>query len=492
MERIERWINELTPTLVERERFILGLKGEIKIRGDEAFLQGMVVPSFLVPALSIWEGGPTILCSYGHPEEFDLYKYIAQLNLVSLLDGLRDRGFDIPRDKVVENWYETVTLGESVTQPLNFGDMMPKDKLKADILGISGRKFGSATLDFEKQRELVSRFEGQVPRLAQTFVDRFVQELDDALKEKSPELTRRQRHEVRQDEIKKLISQRLFTITGLVDSALSTLSLRARPSINELLFEVEQRFGGLILGQPGLFTPTLSEVTGIVGTLSSKNTRFTQRVVDTLAVLMDSAGPAVLKRLVASTGDGLFTGVIGDQDLIVSVEKEDDSFILISARNGELEQKFTDDELIDFVRDNNFGPFAKTETLALVAGGSTLHMGSERGNREKVLAALNLDPKFGEFIRYVRKLRIGGDLYQGNEPFLLDGSKGIPGILAFVLFGKELGQMIKARVGIDSLPDNLNESEIKKLAAVGLVESFQARRKETFGFVGSHAGYLWT
>lgn len=492
---IKRWVNEISPALETREEILLGLKNRTRIEGEEAILDnGIVIPSFLVPTMSLWaKRGPEILCSYCHPEEFDLYTFVAQLNLVQFIRGLGAKGFNISKERVVENWYETIALNESSVQPLNFGGIMPKDKLKADILGISSYKFGSEVVNLGKQRDIMLNLEREIPQISQTIVDRFSQELDDTIKEKLPSLTRRQRYETRQDEIKNLISRRLMTTTSFVDEALSRLSLKFKPTVNDLLFDVEQQFGGFVFDSERRGVPRkMSQVIGIEGKLSSENQEYFNLVTDTLSLLVEAKGPEVLKALVNSTGDGLFFGFIEGKNLIVTVDKNDNSFILMSTSTGETERTLVDSEVLGFVRQNKFVPLAKSEMLAIVSGGVTLHMGSEHGNREKVLKALKIDQtRFGPFTDYLRQLRIGADLEQGSEPFLLDGTKAMPAILAFVLFGQDsLRQMLISRVGADSLSVSLTEKEIKKLAAESLVGSLSKKRDLVRAeFV--HGGYLW-
>ena len=469
---IEKWVDALEPPLETRQELMAGLaQGAFKLEDDTArFNNGLTLPSDLIPIISLWaRQGPAILCSYSHPEEFNLYTIIAQLNLVKLIDRLKVSGVIIDREKVAENWYETVPLGESVTRPLNFGGIVPFDKLKADIFGIAGHKFGSVALDLDRHQELVSLAEEKIPELARVLEERLTLELDNALKEKSP---RRQRLEARQESIRRLITRRLFTVTEMVGESRFAINRRPGLRVNNLLFEVEQRFWGYILDGRDVYPRKLHEVTGIDGKLSLDNIAFFDLVTETLRLLTEARGISVIKGLVGSTGEGLFFGCIDGQNVTLTVDKDTGDFLVLVTKTGEVKQSIPDTEMLRFVSQNNFMPLAKAEMLALISGGVTLHMGSEYNNREKALAALGLeDSKFAGFRDYLGGLRIGADLEQGSEPFLLGGTKGMPAVLAFVLFGRDtLRRMIFDRVGSDSGPKAMVDREIRKLVAEKLVE----------------------
>lgn len=477
--RVERWVDSLEPLLETRQELMAGLaQGAFKLEDDIArFNNGLRVPCDLIPIISLWaRRGPAILCSYSHPEEFNLYTIIAQLNLVHLIDRLKIRGVIIGREQVAENWSETVALGENVIRPLNFGGIVPLDKLKADVFGIAGHKFGLVALDLDRHQELVSLTEEKIPELARVLEERFTQELDDALKEKSPGLTRRERFEARQEGIRGLITRRLFTVTRMVGDSGLAINRRPELRVNNLLFEVQQRFWGYILDErDDIFPRKLHEVTGIDGKLSSDNIGYLDLVTETLRLLTEARGVSVLKGLVGSTGEGLFLGCLDGQNVTLTVDKDTGDFLVMMTKTGEIKQSISDTEVLDFVGQNNFIPLAKAEMLALISGGVTLHMGSEYNSREKTLAVLGLeDNKFSGFRDYLGGLRIGTDLEQGSEPFLLGGTKGMPALLAFVLFGRNiLRQMIFDQVGSDCGPKHMIDREIKKLVAEKLVEGLE-------------------
>lgn len=492
---VDRWVGECLPIFRIREHLAEELlSGSVVRDGASAIFQnGFKVPGFLVPIMEKWaKEGPIILTSYSHPEQFEMYKFMGSLNLTLFLERIKKEGIVVPTSRVVENWYETVALDRSVKEPLNVANIFPKDKLKVNLLGLSGYQFGSEAIDRDEQLDILKRVD--TDEIAQAIVARLTNDLDSELKLSNPNLTKQQRYEMRQVTIKDIISQRLSTIIRLADSSLSETFLRGASRINDFLFELEQRFGSHIFAEQQSygFSSTMSDLTGIEAKLSSKNTGYFNIIIDTLALLIRAKGVEVLKSLVNSTGEGLFLGKIEGEDLALTVDKETNTFALMNNITGEITRSIEDSKILDFCSQNNFTPLAKPETLALVASGMVFHMGSEHGNRARALSALDLDGvEFRQFSTYASRMRIGQDLEQGNRLFLLGGTKPIPAVLAYVLFGKDFlrAEMMKM-VGLRNEPYKLDELEVRHLAAQNLVKSINHERR-FLNYRVSHGGYLW-
>lgn len=495
---VDRWARECLPIFGIRAQLVSDIvSGFVRGEGDRTVLQnGMEAPGFLLPIMRLWaEKGPIILCSYAHPEQFEFYKFMGQLNLVQFTDRMRARGVNIPMERVVENWYETVVIDRSVLEPLNLGKLFPREKLKADLLGVGNKRVGTETLDCTEQLDRIEDLD--IRGIAEIIVNRFVIDLDEALKVQDSGLTRRERHNIRQGAIKDLIAGRIRELANLTDSVVMELRFKKDATLNEFLIEFEQRFAGIILGSDTELPTKIGELTGVEGVLSSKNEGYFNLVLDTLDLLVEAKGPDILKGLVNSIGDGLFLGVIGGKEVVLTLDKDNDTFILMNNKTWEVEKRLKDQEVLAFVRANKLAPLAKPETLALVASGMTFHMGSEHGNRARAFSVLGLeDERFAEFRKYLESLRIGQDLEQGNRLFLLDGTKPIPAVLAFVLLGPEfLKQEMLKRAGVENKPQNLNEREMRQLTARRLVEDGLEFSRQVIGFNlwpgPRHAGYIW-
>lgn len=485
---VDRWVTICLPALRMRKRLVDEITaGVIPLEGD--------VPDFLLPIMQRWaKEGPVILTSYGHPEELEMYKFMGHLNLALFLEKTREQGFSIPKDKIMENWYETVAFNRTVTEPLNVGETFSRDKLKADPLGLTGHRLGSETIDCDKQAAILEQVD--IEGISKTVVDLLTNELDDELKLSMFSLTRRERHEMRQTTIKNIIVQRLSVIIGLANSSLSEIRVRNKPTINDFLIEFEKKLAGFILDDQvkyGSFRK-IGYFTGIEGVLSSGNENYLGLVIDTLHLIIKAKGVKVLKDLVDSTGEGLFLGVFDDKEMLLTVDKETARFILMNKKTYVAEQIIEDPELIDFVKTKRFFPLAKSETLALVASGMTFHMGSEYGNRAKALAVLNInEERYPQLYAYLTKLRIGQDLEQGNNLFAVNGGKAIPAVLAFLLLGRDfLRSKMLERVGVESRPESLTDKELRKLAAKSLVSNAKKLQEKRGLDQNRYGGYLWS
>ncbi len=480
---VDRWVASCLPIFRKREQLV----GELTSGSV-----GMEVPDFLVPVMRRWaEDGPVILCSYGHPEEFEMYKFMGNLNLAIFIEQMKRTGVLISPDQVMENWYETVALHRTVTTPLRFGDTFPmgnKFPIKHDLFGLGGFKSGLQACEFSEQATALEEIDTKAT--AQAICDRLSGEIESELV--TLNLTRDKR-KIKREAIRNLLFSRLATVLGMAQSSLGKVRSEGGQTVDDFLIDLEQRFAGHILDADPRFgvSERISELTGIRSTLFSRNTRYLSLVHDTLDMLVSARGPSILKKMVSSIGDGLFAGSVDGKDLILTVDKERDRFIVTNKDSFETEEEVQDDQLMSFVLRNRFLPLAKAETLAIIAGGMTFHMGSEYSSRPKVLAALGIDQvQFPDLFIYLSGLRIGEDLEQGNNLFVLNGNQAIPAVLAFVLFGGEfLRAKMLEKAGVEFQPESLAEKEFKKLIARSLVESIKGRSVPD---TNRYGGFLWS
>lgn len=473
---LDRWVRETLPVFRIREGMVNDLlSGSIVQDIDTTIFQnGIKVPNFLIPIMKRWaQNGPAILCSYAHPEVFDLYKFTGRLNLVSFIDRMREQGVVIPKERVTENWYETVALDRSVTTPLKFGDTFPQSErfpIKHDLFGLGNFHYGTEVCDLDQIQEAMNV---DSRTTASLILRRLSNEVETELVILGGNRLERG---VKRDILQGLLEQRLASVLGLVDLVISNTVSSGELTVNEFLINLQRQFAGHVLNGEHGIGKDLDGVTGIESQLLSKNRKYLELVLDTLNDLISTRGSSVLKRLVAATGDGLFSGFVDDQDVLLTVDSEEDRFILMNKRSWETEKVVGDGKLIEFVRDNNLLPLAKAETLAILAGGMTFHMGSEYGSRPRILSNLGIKrADFPEFFDYLSGLRIGQDSEQGNGLFNLIGSeRPIPAVLAFILFGERfLRAKILENIGLLSGAQKLHERELKSLVAKTLVKNLE-------------------
>lgn len=444
---INSWMESLVPAMEKRDQVASG-------NSD------LPIPAFLTPLQKLWSDvGPIIITSYSHPETINFYKYVGGINLSLVLAALNDAGFSLEKERVVENWYDTVDMDSTVKKPLSLGDVIPMD---VDLLGISQASSSLEPLAFsgkEYDTELV----------AQKIIGKLTNELFLEMQRRS--LDRRNRG-LAQSSLEALIIKRISSITRISRNSFLGVPLERR-RVGQFLFEFGQRFGGLIMSD-GQTNTRIKDITGIEGILASNNKAFMDLVLKTLEYLVMEKGAKVLKDL-APDMEELFLGTYEDKRCSIAVNSENGAFILCDRKTREILVEISDEDIISFVKQNGFIPFGKAETLAMIAGGVTFHMGSERGERDKAINALGIDcDEFRDFVKYLNSLRIGQDVEQGNYLFSVETipgkAKPVSAILAFVLFGKDFlrneilgvaGRTNKARV--------LTKDEFKKLAAEKLL-----------------------
>lgn len=447
---VDKWTEPLVPMMKERNKLANGESS-------------MLVPDFLIPIQRVWaEKGPTVLTSYSHPENVSFYKYVGSLNLALVLSRLSQHGISIPKSGVLESWYDTIELDSSAKKPLSFGDQFTSD---ADLLSL-----GNTSSSLE-DLELPGR-EFDVEKVADGLLGKLTNELFALMQNAEYDKVNRN---LAMGSLKALLIKRINTVTRISRASTASIAEDGKTRAGQYLFEFGQRFGGLILSDPEVEAESRSSFeTGIEGTLASDNASFNNLVFETLDYLIEIKGPEVLKDL-APDSEELFLGTFMGVRSSIIVDPESRRLQAINRKTRAILQQIPDNEIVDFVRKNQFIPFGKTETLALIAGGVTFHMGSERGEREKAIEALGITEEYKDFIDYLLKLRIGQDVEQGNYLIAIETVPGkykpIPAILAYVLFGKKFikSEIIK-RAGKTKMPIIITKDDLKKLAAEKLFE----------------------
>lgn len=441
---IDKWMESLVPAMQKRN----------EIASGNADLE---IPDLLIPMQKLWtDVGPVIVTSYSHPETINFYKYVGGLNLNLVLSELERKGFNIPKDRIMENWYDTVDLDSTVKKPLSFGDVI---SLNTDLLGLSQTASSFEPLTFSNQ-------EFEVEQVARKILEKLTNELLAQMQEQNFD---RKNRNLALLSLEALLKKRINTVTRTSRNAFFNSPYQSGTKVGQFLFEFGQRFGGLIMSNDPDKSKS-SDVTGIEGILASDNVIYTNLVLDTIDYLMSAEGADVLKNLAPATEE-LFLGTFDGKRCSIAIDERTGQFAVFDRKTKEVKRNIPDKDLISFVKQNGFIPFGKTETLAMIAGGVTFHMGSERGEREKAINALGIDcDEFREFIQYLMSLRIGQDVEQGNYLLSVETvpgkSKPVPAILAYVLFGEDfLSNRMQMVAGKTNMAMVLTKDDFKKLAA---------------------------
>ncbi|HVT01142.1 MAG TPA: hypothetical protein VHE53_02800 [Patescibacteria group bacterium] len=465
---INEWVNTSLPFIQRRDQMVRDLQqGLVRTDGsDILFTSGLRAPLSLARTMTLWANeGPLILGSYCHPEQFDLYTAVASVNTSLFLKQLATRGRPLNSTEVSENWYETVALDRTLTAPFTYGDVF---NVRNDFLGLGSIKYGSELLSTETQQDMLKQVD--CLQIGRAITGRLSTEI---FNEQTALGLNKPQKKKQQEDITLLISFRLQAVKDLAISSLEALGV-SQLRVDDFLMIFEQKFFGQIMKEKTFpLAPRLSDITGVEGKLFSKNERYLRLVFETLKILQDEFGPQIFKKLVGSTGEGLFFGDLNGRETDITVDPENASFALKDRKTGLSTGNLEDDEMLDFVTSNKFLPLAKSEMLALMSGSTTLHMGSEHGNREKVLAALGIDEaRYPDFKAFMTGMRIGQDLEQGHPVIEIEGiSRFISPILLYALLGKDLlRSRLVAKSGTREPSDVFTNKEFKAFCARELIK----------------------
>ncbi|HVZ66709.1 MAG TPA: hypothetical protein VG917_00435 [Patescibacteria group bacterium] len=465
---INEWINTSLPFIQRRDQMVRDLQqGLVEMDGsDIVFTSGLRAPKYLAKTMMLWANeGPLFLGSYCHPEQFDLYTATASINASLFLKQLATRGRTVDRHEMAENWYETVALDRTLTTPFSYGDIFG---VKNDFLGLGGVKYGTEPLSIEDQQDLLEQTDCM--EISTSIVGRLSTEI---LNEQNTIGLNRPQKKMQQEAIASLVSSRLQEIKDLAASSLEGVAGQ-NPRIDDFLMIFEQKFfGKIIKTQPIPLEPRLSDIVGIESTLFSNNRRHLSLIFKTLEILNNEFGPQIFKKLIESSSEGLFFGNLNGRETDITVADDTKEFILRDRKTGAMGTILSDDSMIGFVRDNNFLPLAKSEMLAVASGATTLHMGSEHGNREKVLDALGINKdQYFEFRSFMNGMRVGQDLEQGHPVIKIEGvARFISPILLYALLGKDfLRSRILAKSGTRDESDIFTNKEFRVFCAKELVK----------------------
>jgi hypothetical protein len=180
----------------------------------------------------------------------------------------------------------------------------------------------------------------------------------------------------------------------------------------------------------------------------------------------------------------MFIGVDDEGKIIKMVQTEDNEIIIMDDKTYEAKEKVVCGQEIEIARKYNMTPMSKMEMLALVAGGTTIQMGSEYGMRDRIIKILGIE---GRFAQYLTGLRIGKDKEQGNEVFVLEETgKPIPSFLAHIFLGDSLiRDSLIGVIGKTAEPILIPEDRLKTMAIQNFVKSIQRMNR----FDGSYGIY---
>lgn len=437
---VESWVDDTRDILEVRSQI-----SSLLTAGKTDEIINMGFPRDLVPVMLLWKDrGPDILTSFSHPEEMDLYKIIALFNLRLFQMRVREEEVEFPR--ILINYYDTVEPKLSTTKPFQLGSF-----------GSDYDLFGLRTYYFnDSSRELKARYIKTVPEIARKLIDQLGGNIGAEVKLLGSEL-----NNINQRTIRK-------TIENLVISRLDELA-NCFPDFehgfrdSQALMDFQRKLAGAIFSTPDF----LENIFGYECALFSQNQSYINLIKDSLKLIIESRGTDILKQII-EPGNGL--ALVKDRGARQMLTKNSNGqFCLkIPGSLGEGQILEDADKVREIVCETGLS-LAKLETLAIIAGGFTFHMGSEYGIRNVVLDALDI--KNSQAYSYLSLLRISQDKEAGNEGILLQGNKNhIPLALAYVMFGKKgVRKLVEEKVGKTSERNILDVKGLKRISAQQLV-----------------------
>lgn len=448
---IERFIDG-TKNVADRRSVIRDLVG----KGYVEAVAEMGFPQYLFPVMRLWvDEGPDILSSFSHPEEFDFDKTTALFNLKLYQERMAHLGYKMPR--VLVNHYDTVPLKKSVKKPFKFAEFGSD----YDLFAFGDEKTGSAIVDQERKARMLALFSQGAEGIVDELTSKLDNDLASAIKRISPADAKRIRFQ-----IKSLLLGRMRDIENILSSELENdLS-----SMSDLLM----RFDGSLMQRVFERNKRLEEGFGFDSRLFSANTDFLGLVKKSIGMIADAKGVGFLKQFIDKEGEGICSLEQSGSRIILTVANG--SFAISS--NGKTIE-IDDEKAFEFIKVSK--PLAKLESLALFAGASTFHIGSEYGIRAKFIEKLGL---VGEAAKYVEGLRVTEDRKQGNFGILLKGTETFPPkTLAFLVIGqRRLRELMYSQAGRTNEPLKFSMQEFRSYIAQFLVEDALSMKNE--GMIG--------
>lgn len=453
---VDGWINNLQ-TIQPMRRTV----NEALDTNDNAHLEVLGFPADLLPIMKLWKkNGPDILGTFAHPEEFDLYKTVANFSLKIFEERARTLGIVFPN--ILVNYYDTVPLHRSVLKPFRIADVGSELGHPADAFNLKSKQHPSlvGTPIFMTGKEIAtagfSPAEVGTQLLRQLKAD--INELIKAARTDGRVYPRTDVFEL----IDKGLEFRLDTLLRLIGEVQLHSCPQDSVKISKFIMDLHREITGHTFAQIFSAQP-IEDKLGFNCRLLSDNQPFQNLVRASIDSLITTRGIDFLKDVVEPW-----------EALAILNQENNDRFVLTKDENGKfvVMDKYDQGRSIDDNQARKFMaqalPFSKLEALALTAGGVTLHMGSEHGGREKAMDILSIK---GPAREHVAKLRIGDDFEQGNRGIVLRGTNvNIPLPLMFAFLGKQgIKDLTASFVGQTNRPIILDFKELKHFFAERLV-----------------------
>lgn len=456
MNKIEQKIQNNLPEsnfsvvagFIERTQVSLAMQGSIRLalnEGNSDFLVGMGFPEDCIPVMRLWmDQGPSILSSFSHPEELDLDKITATLNLGLFTSRLRASGENV---RVLVSEYDTIPVQKSAKRPFGIGNF----GLDLDVFGIrqdstSGRVL--TALDRDAIAEKAVGLSKEDPKSSgSVFFDSIRNNMTEEINRKGLASQKKKILEAG----RRIVLSRFGEMGDAILDAVSV----SDPTIAQVLSRFNSSISNLIYNLPC----SADEHFGFERKILSDNTDFLGLVSETVRTLIASRGIGFIQEVV-KPGEGIAVRIQGGKRTILSTDEEG-----FTIDFGNEKATVDDETALQFIE--NGLPLAKLESLALYAGAMTMHMGSEYGIRPRILEALGFKDRA---FNYAMGLRISEDKKHGNLGIVIDPGGYIPTPFAYVLFGrKNLNKLVMAQAGRTTDPIQLSIPDVKEVAADSLV-----------------------
>lgn len=455
---VERWVDEVRPVAQMREEV-----GKMLDSNNAAALEAYGVPKNLHGVMRLWrESAPDILTSFSHPEELDIYKVVALFHLRLFQQQAAKQGIKLP--SVLVNYYDTVALHKSALKPLQVGNV----GVGVDFLGIARKnKNSTAFINGQEVAVIQQRVRDEVPAISGNLVQLLQEDLILSQREQVTNPEEALPKKVLVERAREILQGRLEQVAVAFVTAVPGGIRHQRDSmkVSRMLMQFEQQLTQQVLG----LDESLENAFGYDVALSSENPAFLALIRQTIAMLVEARGMQILKDVIA-VGEGLVVSDTPENKQTLS-KNANEQFTLRS-RTGE-EKIITDDEALNFALTHI--PLGKLESLALVAGGYTFHMGSEYGIRSKLIDILGLVRKAAVM---AQELRIGKDKEHGTDGIILQGTSSyVPLVLACVLLGEQGVKDILAHALTLNSPIEMDAKTLKKLAAQGLMDELRKEQR---------------
>lgn len=434
---------------------------------DISTLLQMGFPSYVLPIVEMWRRrGPDVLTSFSHPEELDFDKTTALFNLKLYQMRMAHLGFEFPR--VLVNQYDTIPLRKSVQKPFGFAEFGSG----FDMFSLGGERMSNAGVTTARKDAILSGFEDKKADISNAILAKLNNDFLDAFK--NGDIATKERKALVLG-VSSLVNQRL----GEIADALSTTLLSNPHTTAELLMGFDRELMRRIFGHE----TSIEEGFGFETGLLSGNERFLNLIKDSINVIVEAKGVGFLREFV------------GEKEGLCALDDKNGNRSVLTVTDGSFALNtdgvvtpVTDDVAMEAISSGK--PLAKLESIALFAGATTFHMGSEYGIRSLFVEKLGFA---GRAADYVNGLRIAQDKKHGNFCVVLEGTETSPPTpLMFVLLGsKRIKELVYSQAGRTNNPLVFSMKEFKQFVAKVLLEDANISEKKhameegvSYGLIG--------